>query len=385
MHTSRLATPPVLIGLATAFSLLGDQVLYSVLPVYYGALGITPIEVGIVLSANRWVRLLTNELAHRMVTFTNQRALFVGALGLGVVTTVAYVATSYFAVLLGARLAWGLAWSFIRHFGVQSLMQDVAATRVGRTMGVYNGISRAGSVAGLLGGAVLVDLYGFTAGLLMLALVSLLSLPLGARGFRRFETTAAQRTASINNVYLPLGFVLGIVGPGLVVGVLGAVLVPYVATDGWLTAATVTGVLLGVRYLLDSVAAPYLGGLTDRWGVRRASMRFFLLGGSCLAIASLQPGITMLVLGVIGFFVSATALQAGITGTASRLGSASYARFVTASDFGSASGPVIGWLLVDRTGEPGLALAVGAALYLVTALAIGPALIKGAINDRAKK
>jgi hypothetical protein len=93
----------------------------------------------------------------------------------------------------------------------------------------------------------------------------------------------------------------------------------------------------------------------------------------------------MLVLGVIGFFVSATALQAGITGTASRLGSASYARFVTASDFGSASGPVIGWLLVDRTGEPGLALAVGAALYLVTALAIGPALIKGAINDRAKK
>ncbi len=359
--------------------------LYSVLPVYYGALGITPIEVGIVLSANRWVRLLTNELAHRMVTLTNQRVLFVGALGLGVVTTIAYVATSYFAVLLGARLAWGLAWSFIRHFGVQSLMQDVAATRVGRTMGVYNGISRAGSVAGLLGGAVLVDLYGFTAGLLMLALVSLLSLPLGARGFRRFETTEAQRTASINNAYLPLGFVLGIVGPGLVVGVLGAVLVPYVATDGWLTAATVTGVLLGVRYLLDSVAAPYLGGLTDRWGVRRASMRFFLLGGCCLAIASLQPGFAMLVLGVIGFFVSATALQAGITGTASRLGSASFARFVTASDFGSASGPVIGWLLVDRTGEPGLALAVGAALYLVTALAISPALIKGSINDRAKK
>ncbi len=363
--------------MATAFSLLGDQVLYSVLPVYYESLGITAIEVGILLSANRWVRLVTNELAHRSVELTNQRLLFVGALILGVVTTLGYAATSYFAVLLGARLAWGLAWSFIRHFGVQSLMQDVAPTRVGRTMGVYNGISRAGSVAGLLGGAILVDLYGFVAGVLMLALVSLLSVPLGVRGFRRFETGAAQRTASINNAYLPLGFVLGIVGPGLVVGVLGAVLVPYVATDASLTAATVTGALLGVRYLLDSVAAPYLGGLTDRWGVRQASMRFFFVGGCCLAVASLQPGFTILVIGVIGFFVSATALQAGITGMASRLGSASYARFVTASDFGSASGPIIGWLLVDTTGAPGLSLAVGAALYLVAAFTLGSSRQKG--------
>ncbi|TDJ29808.1 MAG: MFS transporter, partial [Gammaproteobacteria bacterium] len=148
------------IGTATAFSLLGDQVLYAVLPVYYDSLHLTPIQVGILLSANRWIRLLTNELAHRASTPGRERPLFLGAFVLGVMTTLAYALTTHFWLLLAARLAWGLAWSFIRHIGVQNIMSGVAGERVGRTMGMYNGFSRAGSVAGLLGGAVLVDLFG---------------------------------------------------------------------------------------------------------------------------------------------------------------------------------------------------------------------------------
>ena len=140
------------VGTATAFSLLGDQALYAVLPVYYNALGISAIEVGILLSANRWIRLLTNDLAHRLTgpeqtTEGIRRLLFVGAFALGACTTFAYGLTKSFWLLLAARLAWGLAWSFIRHLGVQAIMVDGAVERPGRTMGLYNGISRAGSVA----------------------------------------------------------------------------------------------------------------------------------------------------------------------------------------------------------------------------------------------
>jgi len=56
-----------LVGGATAFSLLGDQALYAVLPVYLEPLGLSAIQVGVLLSANRWVRLLTNHLAHRIL------------------------------------------------------------------------------------------------------------------------------------------------------------------------------------------------------------------------------------------------------------------------------------------------------------------------------
>ena len=57
-------TRPVLfVALAVAVSLLGDQALYAILPTYYTELGLLPYQVGLLLSANRWIRLLTNQLA----------------------------------------------------------------------------------------------------------------------------------------------------------------------------------------------------------------------------------------------------------------------------------------------------------------------------------
>jgi len=179
------------IGAATAFSLLGDQVLYAVLPVYYESLGISALQVGVLLSANRWIRLITNDWAHRLGQRRGQKWLFLLAFVLGVLTTAAYALYTTFSVLLVMRLAWGLAWSFIRHLGVQAILLDVPGERAGRTMGLYNGISRAGSVAGLLGGALLVDIFGFVNGILCLAIISLVSLPLawsGHRGYRLLES-----------------------------------------------------------------------------------------------------------------------------------------------------------------------------------------------------
>lgn len=362
------------IGTATAFSLLGDQVLYAVLPVYYDSLHLTPIQVGILLSANRWIRLLTNELAHRASTPGRERPLFLGAFVLGVMTTLAYALTTHFWLLLAARLAWGLAWSFIRHIGVQNIMSGVAGERVGRTMGMYNGFSRAGSVAGLLGGAVLVDLFGFSAGVMMLAVVSLVSLPLAGAGLRpeaRINPSVALSGNVLPGALLVLGFTLGAVGPGFVMGTLGASIVVYVGAGGLFSAATLTGLLLGIRYLLDTALAPWLGGATDRYGVRRASMIYLCIGGLALVMASMRPPLAVFMVAIIVFFVCGTGLQAGVAGTASRQGSAAFARYVTASDFGSACGPLLGWLVVAWLSDPGLSLGLGGILYL---LAIAPAI-----------
>ena len=56
----------ILVASAVAFSLLGDQALYAVLPVHFKALGLFPFQVGIILSANRWIRLITNHLVERI-------------------------------------------------------------------------------------------------------------------------------------------------------------------------------------------------------------------------------------------------------------------------------------------------------------------------------
>jgi hypothetical protein len=361
-----------LVGTATAFSLLGDQALYAVLPVYYESLGITPIQVGILLSANRWIRLATNDLAHRLVARhaaspAVRRGLFVAAFGLGAATTAAYGLTASFALLLLARLAWGLAWSFIRHLGVQAIMLDRAAERAGRTMGLYNGISRAGSVVGLLGGAVLIDLLGFQTGMLCLAALSLLSLPLGAAGHRDSRPLEDPVGGSLPMVLKLGGLAVGMVGPGFVMSTLGAGLVLHMGSGGLLSAATLTGTLLAARYLMDAFAAAWLGGLTDRFGVSGSAGGFFLVGGGALLAASVVPGLVPFMLLVLVFFVCGTGLQAGLAGAASRQGSGAFARYVTLADLGSALGPLIGWWVVAWLGNPLLSLALGGLTFVVVA------------------
>jgi len=364
----------VFVAGATAFSLLGDQALYAVLPVYYGSLGLSAIEVGILLSANRWIRLLTNDLAHRLGGDAEASRLhkwmFVAAFLLGAVTTLAYGLTASFTLLLLARLAWGLAWSFIRHLGVQAIMTGSAAERPGRTMGLYNGISRAGSVAGLLGGAVLVDVFGFQAGMLCLAAITLLSLPLAAMGHRGDRPLADPGTGSLPLTLKLGGFAVGIVGPGFVMSTLGAALAGYVDATTLLSAATLTGFLLALRYAMDAFAAAWLGGLADRFGVGRSAVVFFLVGGSALLISVLAPPLPLFMGLILIFFVCGTGLQAGLAGTASRLGSGAFARYVTLSDLGAAVGPLVGWLVVDWLEDPLLSLGLGGVTYLLVAFGV---------------
>ncbi len=368
----------VAISAATAFSLLGDQMLYAVLPVYFADLGLTGIQVGIILSANRWIRLATNHLAHVAARHASPRLWLTIAFLLGASTTFAYAATSSFTVLVVSRLLWGLAWSFIRHVGVLEVIAHAPADAPARAMGFYQGVSRVGSVAGLLGGAALVDAFGYVAAIWILTLTSLASVVLTLRDRAlvhvppRFDgDVSAAPLDRRGAIELALGFSLGIVGPGFVTSTLGVVLQPYsdrMHVPG-LTAATMTGALLAIRFVIESLAAPSLGSLSDRWGVRRTASTFFLLGGVALLIAAAWPGVLpLLAAAMLTFFFSSTALQAGVAASASRHGSAAYARYVTASDVGAAAGPLLGWIAVEAVGHATVGLLLGGAFYLVAAL-----------------
>ena len=368
--------PVVFVGIATALSLLGDQVLYSVLPVYFDELGLAPIEVGLILSINRWIRLITNHFAYRMAERFRSDLLFAVALLLGSLTTAMYFFTSLFTVLFVARLLWGLAWSFIRHVGVLDVMQGVPAEVSGRTMGVYNGISRLGSVTGLFGGALLVDLVGFSTAVLAIACISAVAIPVGMkaklsdRPLPREQLEASWGTPGVR-MYAVIGFALGAVGPGLVTATLGAVLLDRLgATAFAVSAATLTGAVLAARYVLDSLAAPWLGGLSDRYGVRTIVIVFTSLGGVALLFAASVYNVYVVSVLIIVFFATGTALQAGVTGAVSQLGAGPFRHYITTMDFGAAVGPLLGWWLLDTLGFDAAAIALGGGIYLVLALLV---------------
>lgn len=364
----------VLISVATAFSLLGDQVLYSVLPVYFDDLGMVPIQVGIMLSVNRWVRIFTNPLADRMLRRWRPDVLLIGAFVLGAATTAMYTMTMLFSALLIARLLWGLAWSFIRHIGVLKIMSDVPQDESGWTMGIYNGISRIGSIVGLLGGALLVDSIGYSPTIWIFAAVSLIAVPLAQKGIgarpqnELLKPLNSHGSTTQTWIYQLLGFVIGMVGPGIVMATLGKVIEGQLGGSVGFSAVTLTGALLAVRYILELLAAPWLGALTDRYGVRAMVFVFMSTGGMALLIAANAVHVVTVAALVVVFFVSGTALQAGVTGTVSRFGSVAFSRYVTAADFGAAVGPLLGWWAVDWITRDTAGIAIGGGLFLIVSV-----------------
>ena len=180
----RLPTSAFLVALATAFSLRGDQALCATSPpVIQSDLGLSVLQVGPLLSVNRWIKLRTNAFAHRLAARHAPAYLLPGALLLGAVTTGLYVMSSAFAVLLLARMLWGLAWSFIRHVSVGAVTHSVPAHDARRVVEFYNEVSRAASLAGLPGGALRVDGVGYHATMLRLMGCSLPGVPLAFNAF----------------------------------------------------------------------------------------------------------------------------------------------------------------------------------------------------------
>ena len=377
--TRKLASrPTVLIGLATAFSLLGDQMLYSVLPTYFTSIGLVPYQVGVILSANRFIRLITNHLAEQLCRRVRLGALTVLAFGVGALVTYAYAVVTHFGLLVVARLTWGLCWSFIRQIGLMTVVESNPDHRLGRSMGFYSGISRPGSLAGNLLGAVGHDLLGYTTTLIGFSCVSLLAIPLGLFGREGLKHRTAAEPDCEGDVVRSGGllfcvFAVGCVGSGLVMSTLGLVLKQMVGEDVGLLGMTIgvaslNGLFLSVRWIADFFGAPVLGHVGDRLGRKRATTMLFAIGTVALSISATVDALTAIALAILLFFLCAVGLTTILLAEAGRRGSRATARYVTASDFGAALGPALGWTSQQFVSSTDVIFLMGASFYGLAAI-----------------
>jgi MFS family permease len=101
------------LSLATGLSLLGDTSLYTVLPTHLVDAGVTLGTVGILLSANRFIRVLLNGPVGLLTDRWSRRSVFLPAIFMGALSTGIYALTVGFWPLLVGRLLWGLSWAGI--------------------------------------------------------------------------------------------------------------------------------------------------------------------------------------------------------------------------------------------------------------------------------
>lgn len=382
------------IGLATALSLTGDATLYVVLPTHPADAGIALGSVGLILSVNRFIRLLTNAPAGWLYDrLADRRVLFLGALGVGVLSTAVYALSAGLLPLLLGRLLWGLAWSGIWVGGNAIVLQMAPARARGHWVGIYQLWFFLGSALGTFLGGVLTDAVGYrqalwigaglsAAGVLAVVLApshqvydnhDSLALRSGSASKRASTTTGrAAISPALWTVALAQG-VNRLLVAGVLAATLGLVVQQSLGTGlhwgAWqIGAASVTGGLLTARTLVSLVGAPVAGTLSDRlsrhWELLIISLLLGALGMGLLAV----PGGLALLAGTIAGAAAGGSIQALTTTLAGNLSAGrthgqNLGLLYTAGDLGSAVGPLAAYALLPITGLP--AIYLGCALLML--------------------
>ncbi|MBC7249390.1 MAG: MFS transporter [Anaerolineae bacterium] len=373
---------------AAALSLLGDSALYTILPSHTAAAGIALGSVGVILGANRLVRIFLNSPVGALYDRVGRRAPFIVAMGLGTASTALYALVRGFWPLLLARLVWGLAWALIM-VGSYNILFDISTpTDRGRITGAYHSLAFLGSATSMLLSGLLNDWLGYHSTFLLCAvgtglgmLIALLGLPETARSqtLRRQAVSEAPPRRGWNAHLLSVSyasFANTFAGNGVLMSTMGLLLSERFGDSVRVGAlvlgvASLTGVFLSSRTLLCIVFNWLSGYSSDRLGrrgpVALLGLMTFLVGNLLLALGmDTRVMVLGFVLAAIGDGVVFTSLAA-LTGdlvTGERQGVA-VGLFATAGDIGAAVGPVVGYLIAERWGLPWT--------YLVCALLIGSA------------
>ena len=159
----RASRQVIVISLITAACLIGDSMLYIVLPICFAQAGLSSLwEVGIILSVNRLVRLPLNPMVGWLYRHISDRTGIFIATVLATITTFSYAFADGFAVWLLLRCLWGIAWTLLRLGGFYCILNVSSDDNRGYFMGLYNGLYRIGSLAGMLLGGIFADWLGFS-------------------------------------------------------------------------------------------------------------------------------------------------------------------------------------------------------------------------------
>lgn len=396
-RSSLLSSPTALVVVVSgsvAFAIMGDSLLYAILPLAARQLALSPQQVGLLLSANRLIRLFSNTwLGAIFARFGPDRSFVISAI-LGVLTTAIYGFKLGFVVFLLARIGWGISWSGLRQGTFQSIWAGDKAS-AGRLMGVMWGVVRGGSAISALLGGFLYDHFGFQTTVWMIAGLSALSIPIAfglswpasaSPHFEEEQTTPsadspesrrkqAKNTDRSDHEILG-GWIEALSDPLqrsiLLVGffklLLNSTLVATASvfladrfesfTGGFLLGLQVgalSGLVLGTRWFSDLFLGAAMGALADLVGrIRLAIVLVVLL---CLGLAlMLTVQNNMSFVALLAVLIVSTGVNVVLDAYANQAALATHrpqmfvATYATASDLGSAVGPLFAFSLVASVG-----------------------------------
>ncbi len=347
-----------------AVSLLGDGLIYAILPSSPEEFGIRIWQIGILLSANRIIRLITNEITGRIVNNDpSLKPLIIAAVTASAVT-LSYTIPWGFYGLLFSRLVWGGCFSLLRIEGYLSALKVSTTGNRSRVFAVYQAITRFGAGGGAMLGGLLSDIIGIKLTFLLFASLTLGgTLLLRNRGNLSIGRTVNSGRSGIEGkkdrkILLFLG--LSVFSVSLVdqmfTNLTGRIVVDSIlpALPPHLGAATLTGILVGSRHFITFLA-PLIGWVSDRAGRKKALFVFIIAEAlTVLFFVSTKSWIILLGLIISHFVISCASGIILYSYAGDRAPEKSQAvfmsRFTTFNDLGIAAGPLLGFAIYSGAG-----------------------------------
>ena len=369
---SRLRLPPfpiTITSLSVAAALLGDAMLYVVMPSRPELWHISIFQVGILLSVNRLVRLFTNPASSYIVARFGVYQPFQWSLLASLGVLVGYAFSSSFTLLVLARLAWGACWSTLRLVS-QWIASDQSNERnVGFNLASNASLIRIGSIGGAIFGGILSDYLGYKVTFGIFGILTILSWLVWRNASSYRTKSIVEQTKEERHNFLRLlknldilligvsGLAVGIVISGLMSASLGPFVRSNFGTDFSLliitfTVTAYTGLMLGLRSFAEVCVGPFGGYISDRYGrlkvlvisVALSSVGLLLVGGTDDILFT-----TIMLLLIFGAGVLLTVQLLPLVSVVAEQNSRSgvFSVYNTFQDFGSALGPLIGLSLVS--------------------------------------
>lgn len=259
-------------AIALGLALPADAVLYLLLPMYADQFGVTLAEAGLLLAANRLVRIAGYGWVARYYARRGDRPTCTMAVVIAAVCALGYATLSGFWALLPLRLLWGLSYA-----GLNLSTQSLATADLdgaSRRSGYSRALIAMGPVISLPLGALLAMWLDARAIFYVLAIGALFGL-LVTRPLPRLAHHMAKRTKRFAwpNSLDMWSFMEGLTLDGLfIIGLsyLGKDLLPG-------GAVVVAGSLMAMRYLAEILLSPLGGRLAERAGPERMLVVMSLL------------------------------------------------------------------------------------------------------------
>ena len=366
----------LLISAIVTLSLFGDALLYAVLPAKPGNFHVLIWQIGILLGANRLIRLFTNEIAGRILKkYGMEKPLFFVII-IGGLTTIGYTAPFGFWWLLLMRIIWGSCWSVLRAEGYINALALSKDHNRGKVIALYQTITRVGSGGGVLIGGFLADTIGIPKTFIIYGIITLSGLvpfyivaagkvPVETEKKSNFTETPKSSgnivTFLKNNSLIWYGAFAITMTEQMITNLTGRLVVDRIIPGSTLAigAASLTGVLLGFRTFGTLAFVPLMGFLSDKF--KREKVLLYILAIEVLILALFTVRSSWLILCIVlsAQFMAAVSARLGIytlAGDRAAVNSdkgdqALYMnRFATFVDIGTSLGPIAAYSLYSTVG-----------------------------------